>query len=150
MITPAVLISACGTLIFSTSNRLARIVDRVRKLSTLITELHDQKEIDFREERHAELRRQLSSYAIRGQMIQQTLTAFYFALGIFVATTIAIGIIAFAPRFGWLPSVLGIVGTVILFYGCVLLVAEARLALRSVNEEMQFTLRMSERQRSHP
>jgi hypothetical protein len=32
MITPAVLISACGTLIFSTSTRLARIVDRVREL----------------------------------------------------------------------------------------------------------------------
>jgi len=33
MITPAVLISACGTLIFSTSARLARLVDRVRELS---------------------------------------------------------------------------------------------------------------------
>ena len=33
MITPAVLISACGTLIMSTSLRLARIVDRVRELS---------------------------------------------------------------------------------------------------------------------
>jgi hypothetical protein len=33
MITPAVLISACGALIFSTSTRLARIVDRVRTLS---------------------------------------------------------------------------------------------------------------------
>lgn len=33
MITPAVLISACGTLIFSTAARLARIVDRVRGLS---------------------------------------------------------------------------------------------------------------------
>ena len=29
---PAVLISACGTLIFSTSTRLARVVDRVREL----------------------------------------------------------------------------------------------------------------------
>ncbi len=30
MITPALLLSACGTLILSTSNRLARIVDRIR------------------------------------------------------------------------------------------------------------------------
>src|SRR5712692_1619363 len=150
MITPAVLISACGTLIFSTSNRLARIVDRVRKLSSLIADLSDKEEMDFKEERREELRRQLSSYAIRGQMVQQTLTAFYSALGVFVATTITIGIVAFAPRFGWLPSVLGIVGTIILFYGCVLLIAEARLALKSVNEEMQFTLQLSERQRSRP
>jgi hypothetical protein len=30
MITPAVLISACGALIFSTSSRLGRVIDRVR------------------------------------------------------------------------------------------------------------------------
>jgi hypothetical protein len=36
MITPAVLISACGALIFSTSTRLARVVDRVRELSRAI------------------------------------------------------------------------------------------------------------------
>ncbi len=33
MITPAVLISACGALIFSTSSRLGRVIDRVRSLS---------------------------------------------------------------------------------------------------------------------
>jgi hypothetical protein len=32
MITPAVLISACGALILSTSTRLGRVVDRVRLL----------------------------------------------------------------------------------------------------------------------
>jgi len=33
MITPAVLISASGTMILSTSTRLGRVVDRVRSLS---------------------------------------------------------------------------------------------------------------------
>jgi D-serine deaminase-like pyridoxal phosphate-dependent protein len=33
MITPAVLISACGSMILSTSTRLGRVVDRVRSLS---------------------------------------------------------------------------------------------------------------------
>jgi hypothetical protein len=33
MITPAVLISACGSMILSTSTRLGRVVDRVRVLS---------------------------------------------------------------------------------------------------------------------
>jgi len=33
MITPAVLISACGSMILSTSSRLGRVVDRVRGLS---------------------------------------------------------------------------------------------------------------------
>ena len=39
MITPAVLISACGTLIFSTATRLARIVDRVRNLAFQLEQL---------------------------------------------------------------------------------------------------------------
>ncbi|CDM66611.1 DUF2721 domain-containing protein [Pyrinomonas methylaliphatogenes] len=39
MITPAVLISACGTLILSTSTRLGRVVDRVRGLSERFEEL---------------------------------------------------------------------------------------------------------------
>jgi hypothetical protein len=39
-----------------------------------------------------------------------------------------------------LPNTLGIVGTVFLFYGCVRLIVETRLALRSVKSEMEFTL----------
>src|SRR4029453_19430108 len=39
MITPAVLISACGALIFSTSSRLGRVIDRTRALSDRFQEL---------------------------------------------------------------------------------------------------------------
>src|SRR5512132_4743579 len=38
MITPAVLISACGSMILSTSSRLGRVVDRVRGLSDKLEE----------------------------------------------------------------------------------------------------------------
>ena len=59
MITPAVLISACGTLIFSTSTRLARIVDRVRQLSQSFEHLYTESVVDFPEERRIEVERQL-------------------------------------------------------------------------------------------
>jgi hypothetical protein len=39
MVTPAVLISAAGTLVFSTTSRLARIVDRARVLGRELEEL---------------------------------------------------------------------------------------------------------------
>ncbi|HLA09723.1 MAG TPA: DUF2721 domain-containing protein [Pyrinomonadaceae bacterium] len=39
MITPAVLISACGSMILSTSTRLGRVVDRVRALSDKLEEM---------------------------------------------------------------------------------------------------------------
>jgi threonine/homoserine/homoserine lactone efflux protein len=57
-----------------------------------------------------------------------------------VAATVAIGFVAVFSRVAWLPNTLGIVGTVFLFYGCVMLIAETRLALRSVKSEMEFTL----------
>lgn len=144
MITPAVLISACGMLILSTSGRLGRIVDRVRQLSALIEQLSAGQIADFPEERWGEAERQLSSHAQRGQLIQASLTSFYLALGIFVATTISIGLTSLLPEAAWVPSSLGILGTLVLFYGCVLLIGETRLALRSVKSEMEFVLRLRE------
>src|SRR4029450_4452886 len=88
MITPAVLISACGTLIFSTSHRLARIGDRVRALSRTREAILTTETVPFPEERHAEPERQIATHALRSRLIQQSLTSFYVALGIFVGTTI--------------------------------------------------------------
>ena len=140
MITPAVLISACGTPIFSTSTRLARIVDRVRDLSRTIERLSRGENVDFPEERRIEVDRQIAIHARRGRLIQHSLTSFYLSLSLFVAATVAIGFVAVFNRVTWLPNALGIVGTVFLFYGCVMLIAETRLALRSVKSEMEFTL----------
>jgi threonine/homoserine/homoserine lactone efflux protein len=151
MITPAVLISACGMLIFSTSARLARIVDRIRALSRLIEELFSRRAaVDFPEERRAEMERQLSIHARRSRLIQGSLTSLYISVGIFVATMISIGLVALAGRAVWLPSALGIAGTIILFYGCVLLIAETRLALHSVRSEMEFTFKLRTMYQARP
>jgi hypothetical protein len=144
MITPAVLISACGTLIFSTSTRLSRIVDRVRQLSQSFEQLYTGTVTDFPEERRAEVERQLVLMASRGRLIQRALTSFYVSLGIFVATTIGIGMAALSPRVSWLPTTLGAIGTVVIFHGCVMLIGETRLSLRSVDLEMEFALKLRE------
>ena len=144
MITPAVLISACGTLIFSTSTRLARIVDRVRALSQSFEQLYSGTVTDFPEERRAEVERQLFLMAGRGRLIQRALTSFYVSLGIFVGTTMGIGLAALWPRVAWLPTSLGATGTLVLFHGCVMLIGETRLSLRSVDLEMEFALKLRE------
>src|SRR5215510_12177709 len=140
MFTPAVLISACGTLIFSTSTRLARVVDRVRELSRVIEQLTRDENADFPEDRHIEVDRQIAIHARRVRLIQRSLTSFYVSLSLFVAATVAVGFVAVFNRAAWLPNTLGIVGTVFLFDGCITLIAETRLALRSVKSEMDFTL----------
>ena len=90
MITPAVLISACGTLIMSTSIRLARIVDRVRELSRETEEIFTNEKITFGEERRLEFERQLTVHTRRGKIIQNAMTGFYCALGLLVAATVSI------------------------------------------------------------
>lgn len=140
MITPAVLISACGNLIVSTTMRLARIVDRVRVLSQNIEDLSTDDTIDFAEERIVEYERQLVIHTRRGRLIQFSITSFYLSLGLFVATTVALALVSLIERVQWLPLVLGIAGTLFLFYSSVLLIAETRLALRSVKSEMAFTM----------
>jgi hypothetical protein len=123
MITPAVLISASGTLILSTSNRLARIVDRLRQIGRALEALATDGTIAFKAERRQELDRQLAFYGTRGQLIQRALTSLYLSLGCFVGTTVCIGIASLLNALLWLPTVLGILGTLVLFYGCVLLIA---------------------------
>ena len=148
MITPAVLISACGTLIFSTSARLARIVDRVRELSQQIEQLCGGALSELPTDRRTEVERQLAAHAQRSQLIQRSLTSFYLALGLFVATTVSIGVVGMLHCAAWVPSLLGIAGTVVLFYGSMMLIAETRVALRSVNEEMAFVLSRPQRYRA--
>lgn len=64
MITPAVLISACGSMILSTSSRLGRVVDRVRALSDKLEELA-QKTADDSKERQGVIFAQLDKLTSR-------------------------------------------------------------------------------------
>jgi len=145
MVTPAVLILACGTLITSTASRLARIVDRVRTLSQALEKLWANGTVDFADARNAELEHQLAIHAERGRLIQRSLTSFYVALGVFVATSISLAVVVFLPAVSWIPTTLGMVGSLVLFHGCVLLIRETRLAMTAVRSEMDFVLGLRDR-----
>lgn len=143
MITPAVLISACGALILSTSTRLGRVVDRVRMLIERFEEtMKTQQEegIEMFEERRSYLFNQLDKLTTRSRLLQRSLRVFYIALGVFVGTSVAIGLVAAVgrPTYAWLPVVLGLSGACGLFYGSVLLIHESRIAQESLNAEMDF------------
>ena len=146
MITPAVLISACGTMILSTSTRLGRVVDRVRSLSDRLEELAHEPSMEFQEERRAVIFEQLDKLTSRARILQRCMVTFYLALGIFVSTSVAIGIVAVSSaRYHWIPIVTGLIGACFLFYGSVLLIFEARLALSTIHTEMDFIWQLSTR-----
>lgn len=145
MITPAVLISACGGLILSTSVRLGRVVDRVRALSERFEELtQNGQEMPLFEERRAMLFDQLDRLTSRARILQRSMTVFYVALGLFVATSVAIGVVAFGGlRYSFLPVALGLAGASCLFYGSIILIFEARLSMATIRAEMDFLWRLS-------
>jgi len=142
MITPAVLISACGTLVFSTSSRLNRVVDRVRSLADQIERISAQKEHlampnnVLKKELFLD---QLKRLSRRVLLLRSAMTSFYVAIGLFVVTSIAVGIVAIADlNLSWLPVVFGLAGSTVLLYGTVLLISEARLGVTSTLKEMDF------------
>ena len=148
MITPAVLISACGSMILSTSSRLGRVVDRVRSLSDRLEEMAERGERGQpHTERQASIFQQLDKLTSRARLLLRCMVTFYLSLGMFVATTVAIGVVAFTNNrhYNYLPVALGLAGACFLFYGSVLLIFEARLALSTIHGEMDFIWRQSKR-----
>ena len=147
MITPAVLISACGALIFSTSTRLGRVIDRVRVLSDRFQELakHPEKDEMF-EERRVLIFTQLDRQTSRARLIQRAMTAYYTALGTFVASTVTIAIVSAAARnYTWIAVALGLVGGLFMLYGSILLIVESRMALGAIMTEMDFVWKVSQK-----
>jgi Protein of unknown function (DUF2721) len=147
MITPAVLISACGSMILSTSSRLGRVVDRVRALSDKLEDLARSRSDDTKE-RQGVIFAQLDKLTSRARILQRSMVAFYLATGMFVATSVAIGVVGVipsSPRYNLVPVIVGLLGACFLFYGSMLLIFEARLALGTIHAEMDFIWRQSTR-----
>ena len=148
MITPAVLISACGSMILSTSSRLGRVVDRVRVLSDRLESMPERNDRgESSKERQVVIFQQLDKLTSRARILQRCMVTFYLSLGMFVATSVAIGIVPFtgSARYNMVPVGLGILGACFLFYGSILLILEARLALSTIHAEMDFIWRQSKR-----
>lgn len=139
MITPAVLISASGTLVLSTSNRLTRVVDRVRVLASEAERPAGDPEAMTHEARSRMIAEQIPRLTTRALLLRSALTALYTAIGLLVATSIAVGVVAaLGWAYGYIPIVTGLAGGCSLLYGSVLLVREGRLAISSTLKEMDY------------
>jgi hypothetical protein len=143
MITPAVLISASGTLTLSTTNRLGRVVDRVRELQEVAEGMTPDAADPEAAEKRALISDQLGWLTLRIRLLQTAVTSLYVAIGLLVSTSIAIGLSASSGwRLMWVPVALGLCGASSLFVGAVLLVREARMAVRSTLVEVEYVKRV--------
>jgi hypothetical protein len=136
MITPAVLISASGTLVLSTSNRLSRVVERVRILAKEVAALQHSSGAGAAKTEREFIVRQVRTLTGRARLLRTAMTILYAAIGLFIATSIAVGVIrALGVEAGWVPVALALLGTGALLHASWLLVREARLAVISTLEE---------------
>jgi hypothetical protein len=142
MITPALLISATGSLVLSTSTRLGRVVDRVRELERRLSELiltEDKTVIPLYGKRLEVIVHLLDKVTSRSRILQRAMSAFYYGLVCFILTSLTIAVVGLFGVARWLPIPVGVIGISFLFYGSVLMLRETRLATTTIKAEMDFT-----------
>lgn len=139
MITPAVLISACGSLILATSDRLSKAVIRTREVSDQLKQRPSDEGTPERDEERRMLYTQLDFVTTRSRLLQRALSRLYAALAFFIGTSVAIGLVAATSSdYTIVPIGLGLYGAALLLYAAILLNRESRFALAAVNAEMDF------------
>jgi hypothetical protein len=142
MITPALLISASGTLILSTSLRLGRVIDRSRGLERRLNELitaEEQKGIVLYERRVGVVFSLLDKVTTRSRILQNALFLYYCSLVLFVLTSLTIGVAGLLNVYSWMPIPVGLIGIMLVFAGSIQMMREARLATATTNIEMDIT-----------
>lgn len=142
MITPALLISASGTLVLSTSTRLGRVIDRARELESRLNELittEDKASIPLYNRRIEVVFELLDKVTTRSRILQRALLVFYCSLAMFVLTSLTIGVVGLLNQYVWIPIPIGLIGILFVFYGSIMMMREALMATATTNAEMDIT-----------
>src|SRR5205823_5692101 len=146
VVAPAILTNAASILCLGTGNRIARVVDRTRTVAGELTRLA------AASPEHAIYARQLERLGDRAQLLLRALRLFYASLGAFAATaliaivgaTLAESVTAPLYRAAAIAGLAsGGFAVVALVSGCTLMVAETRLAVQTLTEEVKLARRRS-------
>lgn len=141
MITPVVLINAVGLILLSTSARLSRQLDRLRRLVDLVDAVAD-RDSERGRARLRGLADQIRRTTRRARLQQGSLAAQYVSICLFVATVISIAAVRGSDGLAaWAPDLLAVAGVAALFYASVLLIVESRAAFDSIRQETDSALR---------
>lgn len=145
MITPAVLILATGSLVMTTSQRLSRVIERVRKVSLEFMQIEKSNDTESaNESKRRILYTLLKKSARRCKLLTRAMTLLYVSLGLFVATSLTIGIVAAThSRYTWIPTAIGMIGAVTLFVSSAILIVESRLTYSVIVDEVDFVIESS-------
>ena len=138
IVAPAILTNASSVLALGTSNRLARVVDRTRLVAAKLSDW-EPGTADYQE-----WAVQLPPLHIRTQLLVKALRLFYAGLGLFAASALVSVGGSIAAYYGQrllfqIGAALGILtgGSAVLGLcsGCILMIRETQIAVRSLAEE---------------
>ncbi len=140
MLTPALFMTADSSLIISTSNRMSRIVDRIRVLNEQADVLdRGESPLDYPDLRRAHTDEELRNLVWRSDRVRIAMTMLYLALSSFVGTSLALALdVVLNNRLRGVPTVLAVVGVFLMLAASVNLTREAHRALRSNRREVKF------------
>jgi hypothetical protein len=133
MVTPAVMISACGLLLLSISNKLGRVVDRTRELNSEDRGLSA--EVDA--VRRLSIRNQIDLLLRRALLLRNACGLLHLAVAVFALTSLCIGLSGATRVFEVLMLVLFVVGLGTVVWAGILAYLEIRLSHQAITEEIK-------------
>ena len=133
MLSPAVMISACGLLMLGLGNKYARVVDRIRHFAA---ELRDLKRLGTSagspdQERIQSLELQFPDLYRRGRFLRNAVWLLQLAVLLFVACSFSIAI-----RVVWVPVALFCFGMTSVLIGTFLAMRETLLSYRLIRHDL--------------
>src|SRR5512135_788569 len=101
ILAPAVMINACGLLLLSISNKFSSVLNRIRALNEekrkLTLHAADRVMHPLENQRIESIARQLKGLLERARLVQRSLLCYFTAIGLFIVTSMIIGIDFFFP-----------------------------------------------------
>ncbi|HEY5804479.1 MAG TPA: DUF2721 domain-containing protein [Lysobacter sp.] len=130
MITPAFFLTAASSLLISSNNRLARVVDRMR------SEIEVLRATEQGPARVA-LESRIATHRRRSYLVLAAVRMLYAAISAFVGTSLGIAVDAFLGyRLDLLPTGLAMIGVLLMFAASLCLGREAKLGLHMLDLEL--------------
>jgi len=138
IVAPAILTNACSVLVMSTSNRLARTVDRARELTKQLEAADESAENNT-----ARRLNELATTETRALLLLRAIQSFYAGLSGFAAAALIslVGAVLVPVKLAGVVEVLGVVTVLAgffavasLIHGAALLIGETRLAVQVLRD----------------
>lgn len=133
MVAPAVMISACGLLLLGLTNKLGRIIDRIRDLNTE-DRAHDSAEDPLRRQ---SIRNQIDQLVRREVLLRSSCGLLFLGVTAFVITSLCVFLSHFADFFEYLMLIFFLLGTLAVVIAGLLAYWEMHISHQVVIEEIR-------------